>query len=110
MIPKSEYSDSFWEKMKQRVGVSYHKYGPIKKATGDFLANAELRLKEYRKTGNADFLMDVANFVMFEFMHPQHPDAHYRPTDSHESPGLVFEGERKPLKDTDNQGNPLPTY
>lgn len=31
--------------------------------------------------------MDVANFAMIEFMLPRHPDAHYRPTDSHESPG-----------------------
>jgi len=26
---------------------------------------------------------------MIEFMYPQHPDAHFRATDSDESPGIV---------------------
>jgi hypothetical protein len=31
----------------------------------------------------------VANFAMIEFMHPRHPQAHYKATDSDGSPGRV---------------------
>ena len=33
--------------------------------------------------------MDGANYLMFEFMFPQHPKSHFRATDSSESAGIV---------------------
>jgi hypothetical protein len=89
-ILESEFSDRFVEGMRARMVVSYFKYGPV--ADGypgrvDALASLETRLRRYRETGNAEWLMDVANFAMIEFMHPRHPEAYFRPTDSDESPG-----------------------
>lgn len=54
-----------------------------------------LRLIKYLNTGNTEWLMDVGNFAMIEFVCPQVPKAHFRATDSHESPGLVGISEKE---------------
>ena len=87
---KTEFSEKFSDGMKFRMIVSFHKYGPV--ALGypervDAIKSLEERLQRYRETGNAEWLIDVANFAMIEFMYPSHPQAHFRPTDSNESPG-----------------------
>lgn len=57
---------------------SFYKYGPAKKNYGEYkcmdaLKNIELRLQKYKDTGNTEFLVDIANFAMLEFMHPSIP-------------------------------------
>lgn len=90
---KTEYSERFDELRRNRVEVSFHKYGPAKKnfKTGNVnaLATMELCIKKYNDTGNTEYLVDAANYLMFEFMYPQHPKAHFRATDSGESAGIV---------------------
>jgi hypothetical protein len=76
--------------MVDRMGVSHFKYGPVADAYPskvDAIASLKKRLDRYAEDGNTEWLMDVANFAMIEFMHPRHPAAHFRPTESHESPG-----------------------
>jgi len=101
--PKSEYSQQFLDGMLHRVAVSYHKYGPVKEATSDFLRNVQLRINKYHETKNTEFLVDAANFLMFEFMNPSESGAYFQPTDSNESPGLIFHGSSRPIKGTDNR-------
>jgi hypothetical protein len=36
------------------------------------IENLEDRLQKYKETGNTEFLVDVANMAMIEFMFPQH--------------------------------------
>ena len=96
-ILKTEYSDKFDELRKNRMLTSYFKYGPVKENYGDrklidAVKSLELRLEKYKQTGNTEYLVDVANFAMIEFMHPQHPQAHFRATDSEESPGVCGMG------------------
>lgn len=89
---KSEVSREFLQGMADRMAVSFHKYGPIVQAYPadvDAIRSLQQRLEKYAETGNTEFLMDVANFAMIEFMLPRHPAAHYRPTDSNESPGRM---------------------
>jgi hypothetical protein len=38
-------------------------------------------------------VIDLANYAMIEFMHPRHPEAHFRATESRESPGRKWHGE-----------------
>lgn len=101
--PATEFSEPFVDGMRRRMAVSYHKYGPREDSVGKVKAveAALQRVEKYRETGNTEWLMDAANFVMMEFMAPQHPDAHYRPTDSSESPGrpvITSQGERVTTK------------
>lgn len=90
---KEEYSEKFDELRKNRVEVSFYKYGSAKKNFKNGNVNAiktlEKCLEKYQETGNTEYLCDAANYAMFEFMFPQHPKAHFRATDSSESAGIV---------------------
>ena len=98
-IPASELSAEFLQGMADRMGVSYCKYGAVAEAYPhrvDAIASLRARLERYETTGNTEWLMDVANFAMIEFMHPRHPRAHFKATDSKESPGRKWVGEVDP--------------
>lgn len=90
-ILETEFDWRFVDLMQSAMSLSFYKYGPL--ALGvpektDSLKSLEKRLQKYRETGNVEYLADVANFAMMEFMHPAHPRAHYRATDSSETPGI----------------------
>lgn len=89
-VPDTEFSVPFVQGMADRMAVSFAKYGHVTDESVkkfDPVQNLQVRLDKYRETGNTEWLMDVANCAMIEFMFPQHPEAHYRATDSSESPG-----------------------
>lgn len=84
-ILKTEYSEKFDEIRKKAVINSFYKYGPVKDNYGtykcmDALKNIEIRIRKYIETGNTEYLADVANFAMFEFMYPSIEGAKYTPT------------------------------
>jgi hypothetical protein len=98
--PDSEFSTTFAQGMANRMAVSYHKYGPVAEAYPkkvDAIESLKTRLDLYMnggvlkgakiESGNTEYLMDVANFAMIEFMHPKHPKAYFKATDSSGSPG-----------------------
>ena len=88
-----DYSERFDALRRNRVEVSRYKYGPAHKnfQTGLVSAMGSMRLcvEKYEETGNTEYLCDAANYLMFEFMFPRHPQAHFRATDSGESAGIV---------------------
>lgn len=98
-VPNTEYSLEFLQGMIDRMSVSYSKYGAVKDAYPNRVNAIEslyARLDKYARTGNTEFLMDAANFAMIEYMHPKHPEAHFKPTDSKDSPGRQWHGEVDP--------------
>ena len=99
-VNPSEVNETFLQGMINRMMISFYKYGPVKDAYPhkvNALKSLLLRLEEYKKTGNTEFLMDAANFAMIEFMYPSHPDAYFRATDSDESPGRIERGNSEPV-------------
>lgn len=100
-----EVSETFIEGMKKRMYVSYYKYGPLRNAFPhkvDALESLRLRLDEYAKTGNTEYLIDAANFCMIEFMFPRLSRAYFKPTDSDGSPGrILIDGEATQAKNSD---------
>lgn len=104
--PESEYSRTFLEGMKSRMAVSFHKYGPL---SGAFphkvsaIRSLKRRLALFEETGNTDHLIDVANFAMIEFMYPEHGHAHFRATDSDESPGRSWHDNKNPRRDNEGE-------
>ena len=98
-VPPSEFSAAFVQGMADRMAVSYCKYGEVADAYPqrvDAVASLKKRLERYEETGNTEWLMDVGNFAMIEFMQPRHPKAHFKATDSKESPGREWVGEIDP--------------
>lgn len=106
ILPTSEFDERFIEYMRTRMAVSFHKYGPVKKAYPhkvSAIESLQLRLREYEKTGNTEYLVDAANFAMIEFMRPSHKEAHFTATDSNGSPGRIWQGGGAPNQRT-NEG------
>lgn len=90
-ILATEYSTEFDDKRKRAMVTSFYKYGRVGEnyskrldTTGkDYtmvqsIPTLKLCLQRYEETGNLDYLVDVANYAMIEYMFPQHKDAHYR--------------------------------
>lgn len=91
-ILKRDFSEAFVAKMKNAIEVSHYKYGFAGKTYPE-LAQAykciEERLEAYKRSHNKDYLVDIANFAMIEFMYPAFADAVYNPTDDDKSVGLA---------------------
>ena len=98
-----DWNADFIKKMQNRILVSHYKYSWMKNTYPE-LAQAvkeiEQRLKKYLETGNTEWLIDVANFAMIEFMYPSVSGAAFRGTDSDESPGLTSGISYKELVDS----------
>lgn len=93
-VPKDQIDEIFIQGMLNRMGLGFHNYGHMRRRHDrpDNIKNVRIRLAKYLKTGNTEWLMDAANFCMMEFAVPAHSKAHFRATDSHESPGSQVEG------------------
>ena len=91
-ILKREYSAEFDKLRRNRVEVSFHKYGPARDnfAGGrvDAIATAELCIDAFKKDGNTEHLIDAANYLMFRYMYP-YPGEYFKSTGSSESVGTV---------------------
>jgi hypothetical protein len=98
--PDTEFSTTFAQGMADRMAVSFFKYGLVAEAYPkkvNAIESLKTRLDLYLnggevkgvkiEAGNTEYLMDVANFAMIEFMHPKHPKAFFKSTDSNGSPG-----------------------
>ena len=85
--PSSERSQRFHDLMDNAMTVSFHKYGPVADAYPhkvNAIQSLKKRLRLFEQTGNGDYLVDIANFAMIEFMHPGHEDYKFEPTDGGE--------------------------
>lgn len=102
-ILKTEFNEDFVQGMRDRMLVSFYKYGPVAEGFPhkvSAVTSLTDRLRKYAETGNTEFLIDAANFALIEFMHPAHPHAFFEGTDSDQSPG------RRSKKGTvDHRGN-----
>ena len=88
-ILATEYSEKFDTLRKNRMITSFFKYGPVvtnySQGLIDNAKSLKARLNMYLRTGNTEYLVDVANFAMVEFMQPQHPQAHFDAMDDGKS-------------------------
>jgi hypothetical protein len=78
------------QQCKNRMDVSYYKYGPARENFGggrvDAIGSLERCLDKFRKTKNTEYLMDVVNYAVFRILFPL-PGEYFRATDSGESAG-----------------------
>lgn len=92
-ILKTEFSNKFVEGMKNRMIMSYYKYGKVSDAYPhkiNALRSLDQRILKYKETGNLEYLIDAANFAMIEFMYPSQNNAHFIATDDKGSPGRIL--------------------
>jgi len=83
-ILRHEYSEEFDQLRKNRMVVSYFKYGRASDnypLLVDSIANAKIRIQKFEETGNLEYLLDASNQLMLEYMFPRHPKAHFEAKD-----------------------------
>lgn len=90
-VPSGQASSKFIQGMLDRVTFGFLKYGSVNNSAKkiDFIESMRIRVKQYKQTSNTEFLIDAANFLMFEFMYPSEPGAFFQGTEAKDSPGLV---------------------
>lgn len=88
----TDYSEEFDRLRKNRVVVSFYKYGSARDNFGggrvDAIATAELCIEAFKKDHNTEHLVDAANYMMFRYMYPM-PNEFFKATDSSGSVGTV---------------------
>ena len=92
-ILQTETNPEFRKRQEQSMVVSFHKYGPIREGYPhrvNAIASLKKRLRLYEETGNADYLIDIANFAEIEFTLPAHPNYHDDPKEGNE--GRYWQG------------------
>ena len=90
-ILSRDYSNEFDSLRKNSIVQGHYRYGWMSDTyphTADAFGSLKKRVELYEETGNADWLIDIANFAMIEFAHPAHPSYHFKRVNHEESPGL----------------------
>ena len=87
-----EYCEQFDKLRKNRVEMSFYKYGPAREnfdgGRVDAVKTLELCLEAFKKDGNTEHMVDIANYAMFRYMYPM-PGESFTATDSSGSVGTV---------------------
>lgn len=109
-VKEGNYSTRFDELRRNRAATSYYKYGSGKKNfpnNVDALATMQKCIEKYKETKNTEYLCDAANYLMFEFMYPSIPGAHFQSTESNASAGIVGMSVKE-IEDFKNNSNIYP--
>ena len=83
----SEWSVDFEQLMRNRLILGAVRYGKINlpgKPIYNRVASIQKRLVKYSETGNKEFLVDIANLCLLEFVECRHPKAHFDSIDDGE--------------------------
>ena len=79
-LKKTEWSIDFEKLMRNRLIMGALRYGRIgakNKPKYDRINSMIKRLMRYQETGNKEFLVDVANLCLLEFVECHHPKEHF---------------------------------
>lgn len=77
------WDTEFVELMKWRMMQGSFRYGIQLASMGtDNLAYAEVKIEQYKKTGNLESLVDAANMLRLEFKFSRHPKKHFNSGDT----------------------------
>lgn len=88
-LKKTEWSNKFEQLMRNRLLMGALRYGKMahtpeelaKKPTYDRVDSCLRRLEKYKQTGNKEYLVDVANLCLLEFVECKHPLGHFQAID-----------------------------
>ena len=86
-LKKTEWSEEFERLMRNRLiigALRYGRLGAANKPQYDRINSMIKRLTKYQETGNKEFLVDVANICLLEFVECNHPNQHFHAIDDGE--------------------------
>lgn len=88
----SEWDSEFEQLMRNRLVMGALRYGKMRaegKPIYDRISSMHKRLNLYSQTGNKEFLVDVANLCLLEFVECHHPNAHFSADDTAEKVKVI---------------------
>jgi hypothetical protein len=68
----------FLQRMVNRMAAGFHRYGPAQKEQ-KYMTRINLCWKKYKRTGNCEFLYDLANYALLESLAPENKKFHFNP-------------------------------
>lgn len=80
----TETNDTFMQLMRNRLVMGAFRYGRMKdKEKGEYklLESLKRKLNMYQQTGNLEYLVDAANYLLLEFTYPHVDNPHFNATD-----------------------------
>lgn len=83
-LSKTETNELFFQLMRNRLIIGAFRYGLMKnkdKGAYDLLEALKRKLGNYIATGNLEYLVDAANYLLLEFTFPHVNNAHFNATD-----------------------------
>lgn len=87
-----EYSTEFDKLRRNRIEVSYCKYGSARDNFGggrvEAVETAERCIEAFKRDHNLEHLIDAANYMMFRYMYP-YPGEYFSGIDANGSVGTV---------------------
>ena len=86
LLKESEWDLEFERLMRNRLVVGSFRYGLMRreKPLFDRVDSIIKRANKYRETGNMEFLVDIANLCLLEFVEGKHPNKHFHSIDDGE--------------------------
>jgi len=84
ILKKTEWSERFEILMRNRLIMGAFRYGRLKEAnkpTYNFVDALIDHLNTYKKDGNLEHLVDIANIALLEFEESKHPLKHFKTLD-----------------------------
>lgn len=91
-LKETEWSKDFEQLMRNRLIMGAIRYGRIGvngKPQYDRIPSMIKRLQRYSENGNKEFLVDVANLCLLEFVECNHPHQHFHAIDENEHVNIV---------------------
>ena len=87
-MKETEWSPEFEQAMRNRLVFGAFRYGkmghgsiPPGKPQYDRVASIRARLERFERTGNAEWLVDIANMALLIYEEHVHPNFHFRAVD-----------------------------
>lgn len=83
-LARSEWSKDFENMMRYRLIMGAFRYGKMHefgKAQYDRVGKIKSKVELYARTGNLEYLVDIANIAMMEFEEGDHPNRHFESVD-----------------------------
>jgi hypothetical protein len=86
VLKSTEWCSEFEQLMRNRLLVGafrYFRFNNPKKGDGDLIGGLKKKIQRYEETGNAEYLVDSANYCMLLFLWSKHPNHHFKAQDIH---------------------------
>lgn len=74
--PNSNEFAKFVQQMANRLMQGFCRYGPADKHQM-YMTRIEMEMKHYKRTGNAESLINIANYCLLETLEPENKKFHF---------------------------------